>query len=54
MFLGHILFNACFYARSKGSPQSSQITLTSRIARMMVPQQGQTYLSCFSICQRQW
>ena len=29
---------------SNGSPQSPQITLTSRVARIMVPQQGQTYL----------
>lgn len=33
-----------FYARSNGSPQSPQITLTSLIARIIVPQQGQTYL----------
>ena len=32
------------YSRSNGSPQSPQITLTSRVARMIVPQQGQTYL----------
>ena len=32
------------YSRSKASPQSPQITLTSRVARIMVPQQGQTYL----------
>lgn len=32
------------YSRSKTSPQSPQITLTSRVARIMVPQQGQTYL----------
>lgn len=32
------------HARSNGSPQSPQITLTSRVARMMVPQIGQTYL----------
>ena len=32
------------YARSNGSPQSPQITLTSRVARMIVLQQGQTYL----------
>ena len=29
---------------SNGSPQSPQITLTSRVARIMVPQQGQPYL----------
>ena len=33
-----------FYSRSKASPHSPQITLTSRVARIMVPQQGQTYL----------
>ena len=33
-----------FSARLKGSPQSLQITLTSRVARMMVPQQGHTCL----------
>ena len=33
-----------FYSRSKASPQSPQITLTSRVARIMVPQHGQTYL----------
>ena len=31
---------------SNGSPQSPQITLTSRVARIMVPQQGQTSLRC--------
>ena len=33
-----------FYARSKGSPQSPHITLASRVALMIVPQQVQTYL----------
>lgn len=33
-----------YHAFSKGSPQSAQVTLTSRVARMMVPQQGQIYL----------
>ena len=32
------------HSRSNGSPQSPQITLISRVARIMVPQQGQTYL----------
>ena len=28
---------AGYHAFSKGSPQSAQVTLTSRVARMMVP-----------------
>ena len=49
MEIGWLMVNApdrrmVCYALSKGSPQSPQITFTSRVARIMVPQQGQTYL----------
>ena len=33
-----------FYSRIKETPQSPHITLTSRVARMIVPHSGQTYL----------
>lgn len=33
-----------FYVRSKGTPQSAHTTFASRVARMIAPHSGQTYL----------